>query len=182
MKIARPRPTCFAFAVSLRAIPIQLVCFIAASLLCASFVGCSSVDRTGKGLRVVSNFPGGSAAVEQIDQAGRIVHVRPASNPGRGWEAWWYFKLEGIRPGETITLDVGKAPWATPDRAAFSLDGKTWKQTAPGARMKDRIVYRVPVAARSAWFAWGPPFMLADSRRLIESAVRRNRAASSFVL
>src|SRR5690606_35933588 len=83
---------------------------------------------------------------------------------------WWYLRVDGIEPGETIMLDVGQAPWATPDRAAFSLDGSMWQQTAPGRRDGKRIVYRQQIDARTAWFAWGPPFVPADAKALVEEA------------
>ncbi len=109
-------------------------------------------------LEVSIDFEGGSARVESIDQQTRRVSIVPSPHKDRGWSCWWYFKLAGIQPGETITLDVGEGSWATPDRAAMSLDGRTWQQTAPGRRQGKRIVYRQPVGAEQAYFAWGPVF------------------------
>jgi hypothetical protein len=124
-------------------------------------------------LRVIADFPGGSARVERIDPATRTIRVLPATHPGRGWDCWWYFKVEGLSPGETVTLDVGGGVWATPDRAAVSADGKSWRQTPPGERHeKERIRYRVEAPGSEAWFAWGPPFVLADAREAVGAAVR----------
>ena len=117
-----------------------------------------------------------------IDQTNRVVRIVPSPHPGKGWDCWWYFKLDGIRPGEIITLDIGKGVWATPDRAMFSLDNKTWTHTNPGQRQKDRIVYQQTVNAPSVWFAWGPPFVLADARALVKDAARRCSYAKPFVL
>jgi hypothetical protein len=64
-----------------------------------------------------------------------------------------YVKITGIVPGETLTLDVGKAPWATPARAAYSLDNQNWCQTNRGLRQQNRIVYRQRIDAHEAWFA-----------------------------
>lgn len=123
-------------------------------------------------LRVRSDFPGGSAKVEGIDEAARTIRVLPGGDRERGWVCWWYFKVEGARPGETLTIDVGGGVWATPDRAAFSADGKEWTQTRPGERSKQRIVYRQEVKGTEAWFAWGPPYVLADARAAVERAAR----------
>lgn len=124
-------------------------------------------------LRVISDFPGGSARVEGIDPATRTIRILPAAHSGRGWDCWWYFRVEGLSPGETVVLDVGGSVWATPDRAAMSADGKSWRQTPPGERhAKDRIRYRVQAPGCAAWFAWGPPFVLADARETVEGAVR----------
>ena len=40
-------------------------------------------------LRVATDFPGGSARVESIDQDSRTIRLVPAEHPGRGWACWW---------------------------------------------------------------------------------------------
>ncbi len=130
----------------------------------------------------MTDFPGGSATVEEIDQQARSIALLPGSNPDRGWECWWYFKLEGIEPGETITLDVGGMTFARPDQAQFSLDQQQWMQTAAGDRQQGRIVYRQRINAREAWFAWGPPFQLEDAQTLVREAARKDSRAIPFDL
>lgn len=132
-------------------------------------------------LAVSTDFPGGSAHVETIDQAKRLIRLAPTPHKDRGWACWWYFKVEGVKPGETIGVNVGEAPWATPDRATFSLDGRTWRHTGPGEREGKRITYRQRIDAKDAWFAWGPPFVPADAERLVEEAARSPHA-EAFVL
>jgi hypothetical protein len=115
------------------------------------------------------DFPGGSAEVQQIDQTARKITLLPTDHKDRGWRCWWYVKVAGITPGETLTLDVGEAPWATPDRAAFSIDGgKTWRQTEKGQRAGKRIVYKQPIDTPEALFAWGPPFLPTDGEALVK--------------
>jgi hypothetical protein len=133
-------------------------------------------------LKVVADFPGGSARVESIDQRSRTVNAVPHPHKDRGWVCWWHFKLEGIQPGETVTLNVGGGVWATPDRAAFSLDGTTWNHTPSGERQQDRIVYRVKVDGKQASFAWGPPFTLATANELIKRAAKESPHATAFEL
>ncbi len=133
-------------------------------------------------LAVDSDFSGGSAKVLEIDQADRVIRIEPESNPQRGWECWWYFQVSGIEPGETITLDVGKAPWATPDRAAFSTDNTTWQHTLPGKRDGKRIVYQQKVDSENCWFAWGPPFRVEDAHRLVDASAGASKHATAFAL
>ncbi len=128
-------------------------------------------------LRVRSDFPGGSARVLRIDQTNRVVHLNPEPYPDKGWDCWWYFRLDGIEPGETIELNVGASVWATPDQATFSVDNKTWRHTEPGERNRTRIVYRQTVDAKRAWFAWGPPFTKKHANELVNLAARRTKAA-----
>ncbi len=136
----------------------------------------------GGELKVEADFPGGSANVLEIDQTARRVRINPAPYKDRGFVCWWYFKLTGVEPNETVTLDIGEGVWATPDRAAFSLDGQTWRHTEPGQRDGKRIVFRQKVGARQVWFAWGPPFVPADAQKLVEEAAKRSPHATAFTL
>jgi hypothetical protein len=133
-------------------------------------------------LKVDTDFPGGSAKVEEIDQDGRTLRLLPGGPPERGWVCWWYVKVEGIRKGETLTLDVGGGVWATPDRAFYSLDNKEWRPLEAGERGKDRITYKQRIDATTAWFAWGPPFVLAHAKELTEQAAKTCTHARAFEL
>lgn len=150
--------------------------------IAAALTSCATQSLTPEGkpmLRVDSDFPGGSAQVLTIDQTNRVVHLNPVAHPDKGWDCWWYFRLNGIQPGETVTLNVGKSVWATPNQAMFSLDDKTWNHTAPGERNRMRIVYRQQIDAKRAWFAWGPPFTKKHARALVSKAAASSRHAHS---
>jgi hypothetical protein len=133
-------------------------------------------------LEVAADFPSGAAEVQSIDQEHRVSRLAPPQREERGWTVWWYFKLSGIQPGETITLEVGNPPWSTPTRAAFSLDQKKWTQTAPGELRDKTMVYRQQVDAREAWFAWGPPFTPEDAEQLVDAAAKKLTCAAAFEL
>ncbi|TWU14074.1 Zinc carboxypeptidase [Symmachiella macrocystis] len=160
--------------------------------LCA-LAACTMTVDAGE-LRVTSDFPGGSAQVVQIDQAARRVSIRPAGDPQFGWPCWWYFRLDGIEPGETITLEVVadqlkrangqalSANWALPRRAAMSIDQKLWLQTQPGVRDKNRAVWTAKIDATTAWFAWGPPFLPSDAEALTKKLDKSSPHATAFTL
>jgi hypothetical protein len=133
-------------------------------------------------LTVTSDFPNGSGEVQAIDQQVRVIRLFPARRPDRGWTLWWYVKVSGIKPGETLTLDVGGGGWATPDRAVFSTDGKTWQPTPPGQRSGQRIAYQQKMETAEAWFAWGPPFTPADAAELIRWAAEKCPQAKAVEL
>ncbi|HEX8912005.1 MAG TPA: M14-type cytosolic carboxypeptidase [Humisphaera sp.] len=133
-----------------------------------------AADAVRTDLVVRTDFPGGSAEVQAIDQQARSIKLLPTDHKGRGWRCWWHVRVSGITPGETLTLDVGDAPWATPDRATYSTDdGKTWRLTEPGKRAGKRIVYAVKVDAAEAQFAWGPPFTVADAEALAKEVAAK---------
>ncbi|HYG76107.1 MAG TPA: M14 family zinc carboxypeptidase [Planctomycetota bacterium] len=127
-------------------------------------------------LKVAIDFPGGSAKVEEIDQAGRVIRILPSPHKDRGWACWWYLKIEGINPGETLTLEVGGGVWAQPRQAVFSSDNATWIQTAPGTLSKGRMIYKQKIDAAAAWFAWGPPFTLKDAQSVVERTAKSPHA------
>jgi len=133
-------------------------------------------------LVVSADFPGGSVHVDELDQEARAIRFRPADYPGRGWRCWWYFKVTGIEPGETLTLSVSGGGFALPDRAALSLDDTTWKLTSPGRREKGKVTYTVRVDARTAYVAWGPPYLPRHARDLIARAVKVCPRAKAFDL
>ncbi len=130
------------------------------------------------------DFEGGSGIVESIDQQARMIQLRPSEHKDRGWDCWWFVKVSGIRPGETIGIDMGgrMGNWSKPERAAFSLDGKTWRRTAPGTQEGKRIAYRQKIDAEEAFFAWGPPFLPGDAKRLVDRAAGDCRWAEAFEL
>ncbi len=141
-------------------------------------------SQSGDELTVSADFDGGSARVKSIDQAARVIQFRPEPYRDEGWAYWWFMRVDGIRPGETIALNIGgmHGRFAHPEQAAFSLDGKTWQQTPRGERVKERIVYRVQVDADKAWFAWGPPFLPADASAFANRLASESRHAEAFEL
>ena len=110
-------------------------------------------------LKVVTDFPGGSARVEGIDQKTRTVRIVPTPHADRGWVCWWYFKLEGVEKGETITreeilgfMDGKIAKWWMPDDVVFVED---IPHTATGKILKTKLRdqfkdYRLPTAVAAA--------------------------------
>ena len=162
--------------------PMNVHRLIPTLAIAAVLFGCATQQLTPEGkpmLRFDSDFPGDSAQVLTIDQTNRVVHLNPVAYPDKGWDCWWYFRLNGIQPGETVTLDVGKSVWSTPDQAMFSLDDKSWQHTPPGERNRMRIVYRQQIDAKRAWFAWGPPFTKKHARALVSKAAASSRHAHS---
>ncbi|MDA1051635.1 MAG: M14-type cytosolic carboxypeptidase [Planctomycetota bacterium] len=133
-------------------------------------------------LVVETSFPSGSGKVIEIDQATRHIRIEPTSHESRGWACWWYIRVTGIEPGEVLTLEVGPEPWATPSQAMFSTDNRSWRQTAPGERVGRFIKYQHVVDAPVAWFAWGPPFTVADATELVRWAGQSCHEVRDFTL
>lgn len=137
--------------------------------------GSSSGILAATPLSVKSDFEGASVSGVEIDQADRRIRFMPAGDPVRGWPCWWYFRVDGIEPGETITLALRgsqatvpmrgspqqkplAAAWAMPAHATFSTDGKTWRHTDKGKRLEEWMVYTLKPEGTSVFVAWGPPY------------------------
>jgi hypothetical protein len=151
-------------------------------------------------LRVSTDFDGGSAAIDAIDQERREIWIRPGGNPARGWPCWWFVRIDGLAAGETATLvlrgsersarnngtDTGKplaSDWAMPIAATVSDDGKGWRQTGLGKRETDRITYPLEGNGGPLWVAWGPPFTPRETEALLAEAERaRPDLAKPFTL
>ena len=134
-------------------------------------------------LTVSTDFPGGSGTVAAIDQDQAVIRLDPTDHPDRGWRCWWYVGIDGLTPDQPLTLDVGEAPWATPNQAAFSVDGgRTWQHTPAGVREGKRIRYELCCPGTSALVAWGPPFLPADASRLVQRIAEQSPCAEAFSL
>ncbi len=134
-------------------------------------------------IEVTSDFEGGSGEVTSIDQETQTIVISPTDHPGKGWRCWWYVKIEGVKENSTLTMNIGDAPWATPDRAHLSYDGETWNHSAPGVREGKRILYTIPVAEKtSLYLAWGPPFLPSDASQLVASTAKGSQFATAFEL
>jgi hypothetical protein len=163
--------------------------------LCAWFPSLALAE-----ISVSTDFEGGSAKVLSIDQKNETVRIMPAGDAARGWPCWWYLKVSGLKPGESLTLEVvpsdaplqgpsknrGKplsSAWAFPQRAAWSKDGKNWQHTEAGKTADDGgMVYKLQDCLPEVWIAWGPPFTPADSQQLVESLAKDQPWAEAFEL
>jgi hypothetical protein len=150
------------------------------SLLSTSFFYAATLFSAD--LTIDTNFPGGSARIESLDQAARKLVIRPSSHKDAGWECWWYFHLRGITPGEKLALTVRGMSFALPRQASYSLDGKTWQHTAVGKSEKGEVTYQLKFDQDHIWLAWGPPFQLSDAKQLISRALAANTGAKEFEL
>lgn len=133
-------------------------------------------------LVVESNFPNGSGKLVGIDQNARHIRIEPTAHESRGWACWWYVRVQGIEPGEVVSLEVGPEPWATPSQATFSTDNRSWQQTAPGKITGRTITYQQKINDSTAWFAWGPPFTEANASELAAQAIDACDEVESFTL
>lgn len=130
-------------------------------------------------LKVEADIEGGSVRVLKIDQHARSISFMPGGDPERGWPCWWYFRVHGLTPGETLTLRLqgstaslpGKRPlsasWSMPKRAAWSPDGSEWQQTEQGTRDGGWMVYSLTAAGDSVEVAWGPPYTAATAAQSV---------------
>ena len=81
--------------------------------------GFSAVEAA-EPLIVVSDFEGASVSGAEVDNTSRTIKFMPGGDPVRGWPCWWYFRVEWITPGETITLQL-RGSTATVDKPGSPL-------------------------------------------------------------
>jgi hypothetical protein len=145
-------------------------------------------------VRVSTDFPGGSAEVQSLDAARSEIHICPAVHSGHGWPCWWYLRVDGLTPGQPVTLKVSgsarpfrgaerlSAHWAQPQQAAISADNETFVHT-PKRQMEERTaVYRFDAPAARIWLASQPPFLPAHAEALLDRIARTTPAAERFLL
>ncbi len=150
-------------------------------------------------LTVVSDFEGASVKGVEIDNAARRISFMPGGDPERGWPCWWYFRVNGITPGETITLRLRSstattaktggmlakplAPvWAMPEQATYSVDGKNWLHTEKGTKQGEEMEYSIKLDAASVSVAWGPPYTPGMAAKFVYGLVGKTRCAKAVEL
>jgi hypothetical protein len=166
--------------------------FLAVACLGLSFPsrGLSAPSR----LEIDSSFEGASVSGVEIDEKTRSVLFTPGGDPTRGWPCWWYFKINGVEPGEVITLHLKGSSatttqpggplskplspvWAMPERATFSHDGVLWQHSEKGVRENDVMHYTLRPAAGSVYVAWGPPYTPGFAAKAIEATCKDHAGA-----
>lgn len=148
-------------------------------------------------LTVESDFEGASVSEVKIDNSARSISFSPGGDPKRGWPCWWYFRVKGLTPGETITLRLQgskattaagalKKPlassWAMPEQATFSSDGKTWLHTEKGSRQDDQMIYTIKSEAASVFVAWGPPYTPSAATAFVRAMSEKSPHAKAMEL
>lgn len=158
-----------------------------------------SENAAAQELKVYTNFENASATVLKIDSATQTLRIVPAGNPERGMPNWWYFRVEHIDTSRLLTLEVvapealvkvspnGQrkklAPaWTWPERAAWSTDYKTWKQSSPGVKHETYMLYQIQPTATTMWLAWGPPFTSTDAINLVDGLAKDHNYIKSLTL
>ena len=163
--------------------PIALVLFSFVLVLSPlTYAADGAKDSKTEPLAVSSDFPGGSAEVLDLDPKNQRVRIQPKEYPKRGWVCWWYFKVDHVRKGEPITIEVDGRNFAIPKQAVYSRDGKTWQRTPDGVSKGKITRYTIKADSSTLWFAWGPPFTLANAQQLTQSVGKKYDFAQDFEL
>jgi len=95
-----------------------------------------------------SDFEGSSVKIISIDQETNTIRFQPGGNPSRGWPCWWYFRVDGVKPGASVKIVLDNpsvGSWAKPNRATYSTDGINWHHTILGIKAGNNLT---PVGKR----------------------------------
>ena len=57
-------------------------------------------------IRLDADFPGGSAVLKSVETVDDVAKVSIDIPAKAGWKTWWYCRLSGISPGETVQVSV----------------------------------------------------------------------------
>ncbi len=160
-------------------------------------MGLLLLTASAQALTVETDFEGASARQVEIDNATQTVSFMPGGDPARGWPCWWQFRIAGLEAGKALKLKLrasdlpmpqaqGKPAgkplaegWAMPERAAWSIDGKTWQQTAPGQRQDGVMTYALETDAAAVFVAWGPPYTPAQAAAFVQRMAAMHPAAKA---
>jgi hypothetical protein len=151
----------------------------------------SRPHATAGAFRAAADFPGGAADVLRVDPASRTVRLKVPDQTG--WRAWWYLRIDGTSPGETVRVEVEdkntlEDKKCRPVRAVYSEDRRDWKFTGPGRSVKEdgatgaTMAYEAKANGPAIWFAWYVPFVSSDAEAMARKAEKACPEAKRFEL
>jgi hypothetical protein len=115
---------------------VALAAFATATFVTAAFVTATTVAHA-ETLKVSSDFEGASVKLLGIDQTTREITFTSGGDAARGWPCWWYFRIDGVTPGESISLRL---------RGSKAVQDKP--NAKPLARRSDLVGRRSDMAAK----------------------------------
>lgn len=142
-----------------------------------------SVPLKAADLAVRTDSPGGAATVLDIDQQRRLIRFEVPVSPVGAHRSWWYFRVDGLMTGETITLELNFGRTRV-KRAVYSPDASHWSFTSP-AEVDDAAgtsTFQQRVSGPTAFFAWYVPYLQQHAASVVERAEQACPHAKRFEL
>lgn len=138
---------------------------------------------------VSTNFISGGGSVNVISSNPPIIRFEPHDEGSGGWsQVWWYFKVEGLTPGEQIILQLDNEPTKSgiSPQVYFSYDQEVWGLTNSGEHIeiegKDFFVYKHIVHCEKVWFAYDLPYTPEHIEELLIPCADRDPGVEVFEL
>src|SRR6266568_7360748 len=80
----------------------------------------ASIRELRAEIKVASDFEGGSARVVAIDTNTQTIRFQPAGKAERGWQNWWFLRVDGADTNRRVNLEVQAIAnispnWSLPD-------------------------------------------------------------------
>lgn len=149
----------------------------------------SAQPNVESAISVSTDFISGGGSVNVISSNPATIQFKPHNEGAGGWgQVWWYFKLEGLTPGEQITLQLDNEPAnaGISPQAKFSYDQEVWGLTNTGEHIeidgKDCFVYKHTVRGEKVWFAYDLPYTPEHVENLLIPGVKRHPGVEVFEL
>lgn len=142
-----------------------------------------TIDLPAADLSVRSDFPGGAVRVLNIDQQRRCIRFDVPESPVGAHRSWWYFRVDGTTPGETLTLELSFGRTRA-KRAVYSPDGSNWILTAPAAfnESPETSTFSQKVSNVSGFFGWYVPYLQEHATSIVDGAEKSCPHARKFEL
>lgn len=168
--------------------------FILSGLLLLCAVQPNAGAEPSRQLKVTADFEGGSAEIKSVDAAAGVIHIYPSVQSGQGWPCWWYLRVDGLKTGQQMSLEVSPNPkpyrdkevlsraWSQPSRASISSDNLIWTQTPEYQRDGEVVSYQIEAPSETIWLAWGPPFLPSQTEDLLKKLEASLPSAKRFEL
>jgi hypothetical protein len=141
-------------------------------------------------MNVFTDFPGGGGSVTLIDREKNTIRFMPHNEGQGGWsQVWWYFAVDGCKPGEQMILQLDRGEpliAGISPQVFFSYDQVSWGLTDVGqyeiADGKEYFVYRHMVRSNRVWFAYDLPYTPEHFNTILLPVAERSGSGHVFEL
>ncbi len=147
-------------------------------------------NQKSKSLQTSTQFESGGGSISLVKNDPITLRLKPHNQSDGGWsQVWWYFKLEGVTPGEEVMLQLAigdpKISGISP-KATFTYDQISWGMTNTGKLEvidgQEYFVYRHVVKNDAVWFAYDFPYTPEIMDSLLLSKASKDKGVDVFEL
>jgi len=137
------------------------------------------IKKGNLSISVSTDFLSGGGRIEISNENPIVLTVNAHKENSDAWsQLWWYFLVEGLEHGDTVTIDLRVSDQSysgITEKVFFSYDQLVWALTDTGSRSERNgdyyQTYTLKVKSNIVWFAYDLPYTSDSLHKLIRDHI-----------